>query len=204
MRFGVAIAAAVISMSCLWAAPVPQAQQSQPGQTGGTKIAFINTTQVLQGTAEGRKELSELQAYEEALVKKLQAEQSKLDELQKQYASQSRMLNPDTAAEMQQSIQDQSRSVKRLQEDNQMDISQRRTDLLNKMSQKIQAVIADYAQKNSVGAVFLDSPTMPYFSQGLDITTEIISLYDQTHPVAGGQATTSGAASPAPANPPQQ
>ncbi len=203
MRYGLAIAAAVISVGCLWAAPAPQGQQSQPSQSGGTKIAFINTTLVLQGTAEGRKELSTLQSYEDVLQKKLQAEQSKLEELQKQYASQSRMLNPDTAAEMQQSIQDQDRSVKRLQEDTQMDITRRRNDLLGKMSQKIQEVIADYARQNGLGAVFLDSPTMPYFAQELDITTEIIKLYDQRHPVAG-QAPASGSASPAPTNPPQQ
>lgn len=204
MRYGLAIAAAaVISVSCLWAAPAAQAQQSQTGQSGGTKIAFINTSQVLQGTAEGRKELSALQSYEDSLQKKLQTEQSKLEELQRQYASQSRTLNPDIAAEMQQSIQDQDRSVKRLQEDNQMDITRRRNDLLGKMSQQIQEVIADYAQKNGLGAVFLDSPTMPYFSQGLDITAEIIKLYDQKHPVAG-QTPASGSASPTPTNPPQQ
>ncbi len=204
MRHGMAIVAATLfSIACLWAAPVPQAQQSATGQSSGTKIAFINTTAVLQGTAEGRKNLSELQSYEESLQKKLQAEQSKLDELQKQYASQARMLNPDTAAEMQQSIQDADRKVKRMQEDNQMDITRRRNDLLSRMSQKIQSVIAEYAQQQGLGAVFLDSPTMPYFAQELDITAEIIKLYDQKNPVAG-QTPAAGSASPAPSTPPQQ
>lgn len=209
MRYGLAIvAAAALSVSCLWAAPARPAQQSsQPDQTAqasGTKIAFVNTTAVLQGTAEGRQQLAALQEYIDSRQKELEAEQAKLDELQKQYASQARMLNPDTAAEMQQAIQDKERSVKRLQEDNQMEVNRRRTDLLSRMSQKIQAVIADYAQRNGLGAVFLDSPTMPFFSEALDITVPIIQLYDEKNPVANpAPASDSGAGASAPANPPQ-
>ena len=203
MRYGLAILlATLINGGALLAAPA-QSPAAQPASANagqaGTKIAFVNTSAILQGTAEGRTELAKLQEYIDTRQKAIDDEQSKLDELQKQYASQSRMLNPDTAAEMQQTITDKDRSLRRMREDNDMEVNRRRTELLAKMSQKIQTVIAEYAESNGLGAVFLDSPTMPYFAPNLDITEQIIQRYDQKHP-----APASGSAAPASANPPQQ
>ncbi|GAB4232926.1 MAG: hypothetical protein Kow00109_05480 [Acidobacteriota bacterium] len=152
---------------------------------GGTKIAFINTTAVLQGTEEGKKDLAALDQFIAEKRQALEQQQQELNELKSQYDRQYRLLNPDTAAEMQRAITDKERKLARAQEDAQLEIEQRRDDVLTRMGEKIQAVIAEYAQQNGIGAVFLLTPGLPYYSEELDITADIIRLYNEKHPVAG-------------------
>ena len=62
---------------------------------------------------------------------------------------------------------------------------------------KIQALIAEYAQQNGFGAIFLQSPSLPYFSPALDITANVIKIYDEKYPVAGAEQPATPAAAPA-------
>ncbi len=174
---------------------------TQGAAPASSKIAFVNTTAILQGTAEGKKELTALEAYVNERQQALEAEQTKLQELRRQYDSQSRMLNPDTAAEMQRSITEKDRTVRRAQEDLEMDINRRRNEVLTRMSEKIQAVIAEYAETNGYGAVFMETPTLPFFSPALDITADIIKLYDQKNPVAAAASAPASGGATAPQNP---
>jgi len=153
-----------------------------------TKIAFINSTAILQGTAEGKKELGTLEAYIAERRTKLETEGRELEQIKQQYNSQSRMLNPATAAEMQQTITDKERSITRLQEDMELEVTNRRNSVLNVISTKIQVVVTEYAQTNGYGVVFLENPNLPFYSPALDITASIIQAYDQKHPVEGAAA----------------
>lgn len=164
------------------------ATATQGTQQTPLKFAFVNTTAILQGTAEGKRELAALETYVSERQKALESEQSKLQELRRQFDSQSRMLNPDTAAEMQRSITEKDRTVRRTQEDMEMDVNRRRNELLGRMSEKIQSVIAEFAESNGYGAVFMETPTLPYFAPALDITAEIVRLYDEKNPVASAPA----------------
>ena len=171
---------------------------AQDAQQAGTKFAFVNTTAVLQGTAEGQKELSQMEQYITERQATLDSQTSELETLRQQYESQARMLNPDTAAEMQRTIVDKERALRRLQEDVEVEVNNRRSDVLGKMSEKIQVVIAEFAEQNGYGAVFLQSPALPFFAPALDITADIIRIYDQKYPVAGAAAADTPA--PAPQN----
>ncbi|UCF36776.1 MAG: OmpH family outer membrane protein [Acidobacteriota bacterium] len=153
-----------------------------------TKIAFVNTTEILQGTAEGKAELAAMEQYVSSTRSELGGQNAELEDLKKTYNSQMRMLNPDTAAEMQRQISEKERTLRRAQEDLELEATQRQNQLLNKMSQKIRAVIAEYAEQNGYGAVFLDSPSMPFYAETLNITGTIIQIYDQKNPVAAPAA----------------
>jgi Skp family chaperone for outer membrane proteins len=169
---------------------------AQEAQTAGTKFAFVNTLAILQGTAEGRQELQKIEAFKNEKQQAIQTQSEDLQALRQQYDSQSRMLNPDTAAEMEREIANKDRQLRRLQEDAEVDLNRRQSELLTLMSEKIQTLIGEYAEENGIGVVFLQNPSLPYFSPSLDITAEIIKIYDEKNPVAGAQP-----AAPAPATP---
>ena len=156
-------------------------------QEAGTKIGFVNTLAVLQETAEGRQELSQMEAYQNEKQQAMQTQSEELQALRQQYDSQARMLNPQTATEMEQEIETKDRQLRRMQEDFEIDVNRRQTEMLNKMSEKIQALIAEYAEQNGFGVVFLQSPQLPYFSPALDISADIIKIYDERNPVAGSE-----------------
>jgi Skp family chaperone for outer membrane proteins len=108
------------------------------------------------------------------------------------------MLNPDTAAEMQREIAQRERQIRRMQEDAELEFNRQQNESLSRVSEKIQAVISEYAEQNGFGAVFLQGPSLPYFAPALDITATIIRIYDEKHPVAAPKAGTAGSTSPNP------
>jgi len=160
---------------------------AQDASQTGTKFAFVNTLAILQGTAEGRQQLQQIEAFKNEKQQAIQTQSEELQALRQQYDSQSRMLNPDTAAEMEREITTKDRQLRRLQEDAEIDLNRRQSELLNRMSEKIQALIAEYAEQNGIGVVFLQNPSLPYFAPALDITAQIIKIYDEKNPVAGAQ-----------------
>jgi outer membrane protein len=160
---------------------------AQDSSQTGTKFAFVNTLAILQGTAEGRQQLQEIETFKNEKQQTIQTQSEELQALRQQYESQSRMLNPDTAAEMEREIATKDRQLRRIQEDAEIDLNRRQSELLNRMSEKIQALIAEYAEQNGIGVVFLQNPSLPYFAPALDITAQIIKIYDEKNPVAGAQ-----------------
>jgi Skp family chaperone for outer membrane proteins len=160
---------------------------AQDAHQAGTKFAFVNTLAILQGTAEGRQELQKIETFKNEKQQAIQTQSEELQALRQQYDSQARMLNPDTAAEMEREITNKDRQLRRLQEDAEVDLNRQQSELLNRMSEKIQTLIGEYAEQNGIGVVFLQNPSLPYFSPALDITAEIIKIYDEKNPVAGTQ-----------------
>jgi len=167
------------------------------GQEVGSKIGFVNTLAILQQTAEGRQELSQMEAYQNEKRQAMQTQSEELLTLRQQYDSQARMLNPQTAAEMEREIESKDRQLRRAQEDFEIDANRRQSEMLGRMSEKIQTLIAEYAEQNGFGVIFLQSPQLPYFSPALDISADIIKVYDERNPVGGSE--TAPPSEPAPA-----
>ena len=167
-----------------------QAGEGAVGNLVDAKIAFVNTTVVLQSVAEGKKGLAEIEQYVASQRRPLDEKNSELETLKSQYSSQARMLNPDTAAEIQQTIAEKERQLRRLQEDLELSVNSRQDQFLVDMSDKIQGVLTEFAEQNGYGAVFMESPQLPFLDSALDITATIIRLYDEKYPVAdaGGTA----------------
>lgn len=171
--------------------------------TGGLKIGFVNTLEVLYGTEEGKQQVGKIEQFIGEKQKEGDVKTGELEKLKEQFASQQRTLNPDTRAEMQREIEERDRQLKRFQEDTQLDINRRRDELLGKMSEKIQGIIDEHASKNSFGAVFLRDQSQVFVSPALDITAEIIKIYNEKYPVAGAQpAATPPATPPTTSTPP--
>jgi outer membrane protein len=158
-----------------------------------TKMAFVNSYEVLNGTEEGQRGLERLNDLMQEKQKDFDTQRSELDKLREQFAAQERTLNPETRNEMQRSMEERDRRLARFQEDAQMEINRQRDELLGRVSERAQEIINDYAEKNGFGVVFLYDPRMlAFLSPALDITDEIIRLYN------AGAASASAPAAPAP------
>lgn len=148
-----------------------------------SKVGFINTLAVLSGTDEGRGELDKLEEFVEDKQKEVGVEAELLQELQEQYANQQRTLNAETRVEMERSMQEKDRALKRLQEDIQLELDQRRNVLLEKMSEKIRKIVNEYAPLNGYGVIFFRDQTQSYVDPSVEITQDIIRLYNEQYPV---------------------
>ncbi|MDE2927126.1 MAG: OmpH family outer membrane protein [Acidobacteriota bacterium] len=148
----------------------------------GLKVGFVNSVEVLQGTDEGRQKMGEFQQWAEARQQELQQDKTELDRLREQFAAQERTLNPDTRTEMMRTIEDRDRRLRRKQEDSQLESEARNRQLLEQIGTKIQTIINEYAQQNGYSVIFLRNESQSYVDPSLDITKELVSIYNQRHP----------------------
>lgn len=161
------------------------AQNSTPAAGGATtRIAFVDSLGVLYGTEEGKQEIGKVNQYIEQKQSEFQSRQGELSKLRETFTSQERNLNLDTRMEMQRTIEEKNRQLQRLQEDIQLDITRRRDGILNKMSAKVQKIIQQYAQEKGLGAVILRDQSHIYIDVSLDITQDIIKIYNERNPIS--------------------
>jgi Skp family chaperone for outer membrane proteins len=116
--------------------------------------------------------------------KEYDAQRMALVQLRERFETQQLTLNAQTRAQMQRDIEVDDRSLIRFQEDTQVEITRRRDEIFAAEDGKIQNIINDYAQENGFAVIFLRNETQIYVDLSLDITPDIIRVYDERFPVA--------------------
>ncbi len=151
----------------------------------GSKIGFVDTLAVLYATEEGKRELEGLNQFASEKQQEVSLLSSEVQALRERYVSQQTILNPAARAEMERDMGDKERTLQRLQEDVEVEYNQRSEALLARMGEKIQAVIIQYSQENGYSVIFMRNETQSFVDVSLDITQEIILIYNQRNPVTG-------------------
>ncbi|GAB4232919.1 MAG: OmpH family outer membrane protein [Acidobacteriota bacterium] len=159
----------------------------------GVKIGFVNSQEILFQTKEGQEGMAALQDYMAQKRQEFDRKNQELNQLQQEYQTKRATLNVDAAAEMERQINQKQIELRRFQEDIQADLNERQEQLLDRISQKVQQVITDYAKQNGYHAVFVRDQSQVYVAPELDITQDIIRLYNERFPGSQGAA---GAAAP--------
>ena len=165
-----------------------QQSQSPPSSESPSQqdlnVGFMEGTQIIFGTEEGKAEIAEIQTFIQEMQKQFDVRQNELDALRQQFETQRATLNPQTGAQMQGTIEQKDRELKRFQEDTQLEIDRRRDRLTNSLREKSGAVVEEFAQRNKLGVIFLLNESMIYVDTSKDLTPELIQIYNQKHPPA--------------------
>lgn len=154
-----------------------------------TKIGFVNSQEVLYGTNEGKAGLEALDKFMAGKRQEYETKNSNLGQLQQDYQAKSRTLNADALREMEREIDRLQREMRRFEEDAQAEFNQRQNEMLQTMSEKVQVIIESYAQQNAFAVIFMRDQTQAYVAPALDVTQQIIAIYNERHPgpTAAGQ-----------------
>jgi outer membrane protein len=182
---------------------VPAGLLAQSSGTSG-KVGVVNIQEAILSTGEGKKSMADLQRKyqprQAEVVKQNQDIQAINDQLQKQAAT----LSEDEQRRLNRDLEEKQKVLKRTTEDAQADFSADRDEMFRRIGQKMVNVIRDYAQKNSFSLV-IGSDQIPiyYAATEIDLTDQIVKLYDAANPVdaptTGGAATPSATRSTTPA-----
>lgn len=169
------------------------------GQATPTKVGTINIQSALIGTQEGQKAAKSLDEKSAPKRQALEKKQAEVTALQESLRKQSNTASEEVKAKLMREIDQKTKAFNRDMEDAQAELDQEQQRILQELSGKMMAVIDKYARDNGY-AVVLDvsqqnSPVL-YFSNTIDVTQEIIKMYDQNNAVSGGVTTSGGAASP--------
>lgn len=173
---------------------VPVAAQAQG------KVGVINFSVALGSTQEGKKALADLQAKYLPRQQELQRLQQEIQQIQDQLNKQSATLSEDEQRRLQRELEDKQKELKRSTDDAQSDYAADRDEAIRRLGEKMVKVIGQYAQQNGFVLV-LDDAQIPvyYAAKQIDISTEMVKLYDAANPVGAAGAT--AAPKPAAKNP---
>lgn len=184
---------------------LPAARVGAQGTTGATgtaaepvanKVGTLNARQAIVSTAEGKVASAELQSQFQPRNTELDNLRKQVEEAQNRLRAGERTLSDEEKTRLARQIDLWSRQFQRKQEDLQEDANAAQNEVIERIGQKLIEVVERYARENGYSVVLdVSSQTTPvlFASPAVNITQDIIRLYDQAHPVK--------AAAPAPAAP---
>jgi outer membrane protein len=174
-------------LALLFAAAAFAQSPSQP-----SKVGIINIQAAIAGTQEGQKAAADIQQRYDPKRKELDRKQSEIQALRDQLSRGSNTMSDEAKQALQREIDQKTKSFNRDTEDAQADYQADEDRLLQGFFEKMQVVIDKYARDNGY-ALILDissqqSPVI-YATNSIDITNDIVALYDKNAPVAQPAAT---------------
>jgi outer membrane protein len=155
-----------------------------------TKIAVISFQGAIIGTKDGQKAAKELETKFAPKKKQLSDQQTELQSLNDQLRKGSNTMSQDKQAQLEREVDEKNKRLQRDTQDANDEWNAEQQRLLQSLGQRLIAVVTKYAKDNGYTMVVdVSNPNTPvlYASSAIDITQDIISLYDKTS-VNGGPA----------------
>jgi outer membrane protein len=192
-----AMVALFVPTAMLWA------QGSTPAAAAPTKIATISVRNAIIGTAEGKEASAELQSQFAPKQTEMQNMQKQIEDIQTRLSTGDRTLSDEEKGRLQRQGDLLGRELQRRQDDLNEELQAAQGDILDRIGRKMLDVVDRYARENGF-AVVLDtsqSSLVVYGANQVDITNQIVQLYDQAYPVRPASSTPTP--HPAPQAPPK-
>ncbi|HWG59782.1 MAG TPA: OmpH family outer membrane protein [Candidatus Acidoferrales bacterium] len=168
------------------------------------KVGVISMQSAISGTAEGKQQIAQLQSQFASRQAEIAGLQKQMQDLQTKIQSLSNTASEDEKLNMQSQLQTLNRTATRKNQDLQDDENEAEQEMLNRIGRKMLDVLNKYAGQNGY-AVILDNdqltqqiPMVLFRADQVDVTQEIVHLYDQTYPVKAAATTPKPAPKPAP------
>lgn len=161
------------------------------------KVGIIHIQNAIISTKDGQKAAGDLQARFAPKKAEIDKAQSEIAQLQEQLKKGSATLSDDARQNLMRDIDQKTKTLNRSTEDAQAELDQAQGKIMQDLGQRMMAVIDKYAKDKGYSLILdVSSPQTPvlYAATGIDITKDIVELYDKNSP---GPVTTSSSAAPA-------
>lgn len=156
-----------------------------PAQEAPTKIAFVDIQRALLSIEEGKAKRKELQDWAAPRQQELQKLDQEIQGLQQDLASKRGSLSDDQFAEANRKLTAKKREFEDKQRQYSRELEEKQNQVLKALGEKMEKLLAEYATKEKITAVFLLQPDLVAFlANSADITGTLIDLYNKKYPVA--------------------
>ena len=204
---GTLLQTAVLAAACLFSSVAAHAQgTAAAGAAVSGKTGVINIRQAIASTSEGKQAGAELQSQFSARQNELEGLNKQINELRQRLEAGTGKLSPDEQARLQRQGEVMARQLQRKQDEYQEDVNAAQGEVFDRIGRKMVDVLDRYARENSY-VIILDSSAQNtpilFASTNIDVTQDIVRLYDGAYPVKAGSAAPAKPA-PKPATPPAQ
>lgn len=209
MRFAVPALTALLMVPAVWA------------QTGGSsaataaasgKVGVIDVQVAITSTAEGKQAAAELQSQFAPRQTELSNMQKQMEDIQTRLRTGQTTLSDDEKGRLQREGEQLQRTFQRRSQDAQDDFNEAQREIVDRIGRRMIDVLSKYARENAF-SVILDrsgqSSPVIFAANSVDVTQDIIRLFDQSYPAKAAATTPKAPAqqrapAPKPATPPQQ
>ncbi len=181
------IGTAAFAAACLFAAAAASAQGTPAaGSSASSKVGVIDVRSAIVGTAEGKQASAELQSQFASRQAELENMNKQVNDLRQRLQASQGKLSPDEEARLTQQGQRLAQQLERKQTEYQEDVNAAQGEVIDRIGRKLVDVLDRYARENGYVAIFdssaQNSPIL-YKSTQIDVTQDIVRLYDQAYPV---------------------
>jgi outer membrane protein len=186
-------------ITALLLTPATWAQAGSAGTPAPGKVGVINIQAAIASTAEGKQAAAELQSRFAPRTNELQGLQKQIEELRSRLQTGQSTLSDEEKARLSREGDQLTRSFQRKQQEFQDDTNDAQQEVVNSIGRKLVDVLNKYSKENGYSVVLDDSSQQTpviYAANQIDVTQDIIRLYDQSYPV---KAATAAPPRPAPA-----
>lgn len=167
-------------------------------QATNPKVGVISMQGAIVGTKDGQKASQALEGKFGPKKKDFDGRNSEITQLEDQLKKGGTLMSEEKRTQMERDIDEKKRRLQRDVEDARQEMQEEQNQLLSGLASRLEAVVEKYAKDNGYTMILdVSNPNTPvlYASSGIDITQDVIALYDKTS-TNGGPAGTSGAAAP--------
>jgi outer membrane protein len=168
-------------------------------QSTANKVGIINIQDAIIRTEEGQKTAKTLQEKYAPRQTELEKKKRELDDLQAQLAKGRNTMSEEARNSLIRQIDLKTKILTRDNEDATAEFQAEEQKQINAIGGKMLNVVEKFARQNGYSIILdISSPQSPvlFAINSVDITADIVALYDKANPVGGAAA--SGAAAPAP------
>lgn len=149
------------------------------------KVAVINMQEALVSTKDGQKAITDLRAKFGPKQAEFQKREQDLQAMQEKYRKTQATLSDEQKAKMERDMESMGRILQRDTDDFKQDTDAEQQKMLNELGGKLMQVVTRYATDNQYTMVFDDSGqpnNILFASNAIDITRDVIALYDKAAP----------------------
>ena len=189
------------ALAVLLANPVVWAQANSSADAPPAKVAVINLQEAITGTSEGKQQAAQIRAQFAPRQAELQTLSKQIQDIQQRLQTGANTLSAEEQARLQRQGTELQRRGQREEQDFQQDTQDASQDAINRIGQKMMPILNKYAKQNGYGVVIdtsAQNTPVIYNSEQIDITQQIVKLYDDAYPVktASSAAPHAGTAKP--------
>ncbi|MFZ0738612.1 MAG: OmpH family outer membrane protein [Candidatus Acidiferrales bacterium] len=199
IRIATPVLMALLMVPAAWG----QVGAAPAGSTASGKVAVINIQTAITSTSEGKQAAAELQSKYSPRQNELENMRKQIEDLQTRLRTGQTTLSDEEKQRLAAEGDRLTRSYQRKQQELQDDGNEDQREIVDRIGRKMINVIDKYANANGFVVVFdISAQNTPvvYAANGIDITQDIIRLYDQANPVRAAATTPRPAAQPKPAS----
>jgi len=179
------VAVLLVAVMAAWTQGGGSAPAAPPTKTG-----VLNVRQAIVSTSEGKQASAELQSQFSPRQNELENLNKQIEDVRSRLSAGARTLSDEEKTRLTRDGEKLARQLQRKQQELEEEVNTAQGEVFDRIGRKLLDVLDRYSRENGYSLVLdtsAQSTPVLYASSQVDVTQDIIRLYDQAYPVKGGQ-----------------